>query len=67
MHNGKIPVPYGSMLHIPLTNYLLLAAKQEPYLKAYLSVKNIEDFSAEKSQENEPVGRKKTIWKEQWE
>ena len=28
-------VPYGSMLHIPPTN-LLLAAKQEPYKKAYL-------------------------------
>ena len=26
MHNGKIPVPYGSMLHIPLTNYHLRAA-----------------------------------------
>ena len=29
----QIPVPYGSMLHIPLTNLLLLAAKQEPYKK----------------------------------
>ena len=27
----RIPVPYGSMLHIPLTNLLLLAAKQELY------------------------------------
>ena len=31
-----IPVPYGSMLHIPPTNLVLLAAKQEPYKKAYL-------------------------------
>ena len=32
------------MLHIPPT-YLLLAAKQEPYKKAYLLMKNIEEFS----------------------
>ena len=37
----QIPVQYGSMLHIPPTNLLLLAAKQEPYKKAYLSMKNI--------------------------
>ena len=37
----QIPVPYGSMLHIPPTN-LLLAAKQKPYKKAYLFMKNIE-------------------------
>ena len=29
-----IPVPYGSMLHIPPSNLLLLADKQEPYKKA---------------------------------
>ena len=29
----QIPVPYGSMLHIPPTNFLLLTAKQEPYKK----------------------------------
>ena len=29
------------MLHIPLTNILFLAAKQEPYKKAYLLTKNI--------------------------
>ena len=34
----QIPVPYGSMLHIPLTNLLLLAAKQESYKKS-LSLK----------------------------
>ena len=31
-----MPVPYGSTLHIPPTNLLLLAAKQESYKKAYL-------------------------------
>ena len=30
------------MLHIPQTNLLLLAAKQEPYKKAYLLTKNVE-------------------------
>ena len=44
----QIPVPYGSMLHIP-TNLLLLAAKQESYKKAYLLTKNIEDFSRKTS------------------
>ena len=39
------------MLHIPLTNSLLLAAKQEPYEKAYLLTKNIEDFSGKSSEE----------------
>ena len=41
----QIPVPYGSMLHIPPTNYDFLAAKQEPYQKASLLTKNIEEFS----------------------
>ena len=40
-----MPVSYGSMLHIPPTNSLLLTAKQEPYKKAYLLTKNIEEFS----------------------
>ena len=43
-----MPVPYGSMLYVPPTNLLLLAAKQEPYKKAYLLTKNIEEFSGEK-------------------
>ena len=30
----QIPGPYGSKLHIPPTNYHLLAAQQEPYKKA---------------------------------
>ena len=42
-------MPYGSMLHIPLTILLLLAAKQEPYKKAYLLTKNIEEFSGKSS------------------
>ena len=37
------------MLHIPPTNCLLLTAKQEPYKKAYLLTKNIEDFFWKKS------------------
>ena len=41
----QIPVPYGSKLHIPPTNLLLLAAKQESYKVAYLLTKNIEEFS----------------------
>ena len=46
------------MLHIPLTNFLLLAAKQEPYKKAYLLMKILKNF-LEKVQENGPAGRKK--------
>ena len=33
----QIPVPYGSMLHIPPTSLLLLAAIQEPYKKKPIS------------------------------
>ena len=47
----QIPVPYGSLLHIPLTNLLLLAAKQVPYKKANLVMKNIEEFSGKSSGE----------------
>ena len=36
------------MLHIPPTNCLLLSAKQEPYKKASLLTKNIEEFSGKK-------------------
>ena len=36
------------MLLIPPTNYHLLAAKLEPYQKAYLLMKNTEEFSGEK-------------------
>ena len=38
-------------LHIPLTDLLLLAAKQEPYKKNYLLMKNIEEFSGKSSEE----------------
>ena len=44
-------MPYGSKLHIPPTNLLLLAAKPEPYKKAYLVTKNIEEFSGKTSEE----------------
>ena len=36
--------------HTP-TNLLFLAAKQEPYKKAYLFVKNIDEFSGKSSRE----------------
>ena len=39
------------MLHIPPTNILLLTAKQEPYKKAYLLMKNIEEFAGKNSEE----------------
>ena len=46
------------MLHIPPTNLLLLAVKQEPYKKAYLLTKNIKEFSG-KSFKDGPAGRKR--------
>ena len=55
----QIPVPYGSMLHIPPTNLLLLAAKQEPYKKAYLLTKNIEEFCRKSLEES--ASRQKRI------
>ena len=54
-----MPVSYGSMLHISLTNLLLLAAKQESYKKAYLLTKNIEEFSGKSSEER--TSRQKKI------
>ena len=53
----QIQVPHGSMLHIPPTNLLLLPAKREPYKKAYLLTKNIEDFSGKSP--GEWAGRQK--------
>ena len=63
----QIPVPYGSMLHTPPTNYILLAAQQESYsLSPSLREKNIEEFGWEGgNQKNGPVDRKKTRKKEQ--
>ena len=54
----NLPVPYGSKLHIPPTNYHLLAAQQEPYKKAQLLTKNMWEFSGKKSQENGPLAEK---------
>ena len=48
------------MLHIPPTNCLLLTAKQEPYKKAYLLTKNIEEFSG-KSQELDSRTREEIV------
>ena len=47
------------MLHIPPTNSLLLAAELEPYKKAYLFTKNIEECSGKSSEER--TSRQKTI------
>ena len=59
MHNTKYQ-SYGSMLHIPPTNSLLLTAKQEPYKrKAYLLTKNIEEFSGKGLEER--ASRQKKI------
>ena len=41
-------MPFGSKLHIPPTNLLLLAAKQKPHKKAYLFMKNIGEFSGKR-------------------
>ena len=50
----QLLLPCGSRLHIPPTDYHLLAAKQEPYQNAHLLTKIIEDFSEKKlvSQDN---------------
>ena len=50
------------MLHIPPTNCLLLTAKQEPYKKAYLLTKNIEEFSGKSLEEM--TSRQKNIRQE---
>ena len=47
------------MLHIPPTNCLLLTSKQEPYKKAYLLTKNIEEFFGKSLEER--ASRQKTI------
>ena len=42
---SQIPVLYGRKLHIPPTNYYLLAAQQEPYKKSLtLNEKLFESF-----------------------
>ena len=48
------------MLHIPLTNCLLLTAKQEPYKKAYLLMKNIEEFSGKFRRKGQQAENDKT-------
>ena len=50
---------YGSTLHIPPTNLLLLTAKQEPNKNAYLLTKNIEEFSRKSLEER--ASRQKKI------
>ena len=54
-------MPFGSTMNTALTICLLLAAKLEPGKKqAYFLTKDILEFSGEESQENGPVGTKKT-------
>ena len=50
---------YGSTLHIPPTNLLLLAAKQELCKKAYLFMKNLEEFSGKSSAKRTSRQKKK--------
>ena len=57
----QIPVSYGRTLHIPPTNLLLLAAKEESYKKAYLFTKNIEEFSGKSSEERTSRQKKDKI------
>ena len=49
------------MLHIPPTNCLLLAAKQESYEKACLFTKNIKEFSGKSSEEKDQQAEKDKI------
>ena len=53
-------MPSGSTLHIPPTNYDLLAAEHDPYKKKPTSQRNVlKNFLEKNIQENGPVGRKK--------
>ena len=54
-------MPYGSTLHIPPTNLLLLAAKQESYKTAYLFTKNTEEFSKKKFRRKDQQAEKDKI------
>ena len=54
-------MPCGSMVHIPPTSLFLLAAKLEPYKKAYLLQKNIEEFSEKKFRRMGQQAEKKKI------
>ena len=51
-------VPYGSMQHLPTTNWLFPAAKQA-IQKAYFLMKSIQEFPGGKSQENGQLAEKK--------
>ena len=53
------PVPPGSMLPIQPTNWLLLAAEQEPYKKADLLRKKYWRIFWKKVQKNGLAGRKR--------
>ena len=53
MHNSKYQRYMAAWQHAAHTtdNALLLAAKQEPYKKAYLLTKNVEEYSGKSSGE----------------
>ena len=48
------------MLHLPPTNLLLLAAKQEPYKKSLSLNENIEEISGQSLQEEPAAEKDKT-------
>ena len=52
-------MPYGSRLHIPPTNLLLLAAKQEPYKKKAYLLRKISKNFLEIGQGNRPSRQEK--------
>ena len=55
---SQIPVSYGSKLHIPPTNYHLLAAQQEPYKKSLTLKEDFFESFLERNQENGPLADK---------
>ena len=53
-------MPYGSTLHIPPTNCLLLAAKQESYQKKSISLRNTLKNFLERVQKKGAASRKRS-------
>ena len=54
-----MPMPHGSKLHIPPTNYRLLTAQQEPYTKAYVQTNAGRIFWGKDRQKNGPFTEKR--------
>ena len=57
MHNSKCQCHMAACCTYHRSAYFL-SAKQEPYKKAYLLTKNIEEYSWENMEPNEPVRQK---------